>query len=176
MRERRIRKRTLCLAAAALVLTGTAGLGRAMAYFTTYVTAAGGYPVTLGYETEIEEEVNDMTKHIVISNTGDSDCYVRVKVFSGSQFEISFSNGGGWSQSDDGYWYYEEILPVGESTSELLAAITVPEDYTDTFNIVVVQECTPVLYHESGEPYADWEREVDTTTDIGTADGEELTQ
>lgn len=176
MRERRIRKRTFWLAAAALALVGIAGLDQAMAYFTTYVTASGGYPVTLGYETEIEEEVSDMTKRIVISNTGESDCYVRVKVFSGSQFEISFSSEAGWSQADDGYWYYDGVLPVGNSTSELLAAIAVPEGCTDTFNIVVVQECTPALYDEAGEPYADWERAVDTTTDIGTADGEELTQ
>lgn len=176
MKKRQIKKRTVCLAAAAFALLGTAGLGQAMGYFTTYVTAAGGYPVELGYETEIEENVTDMTKHIVISNTGETDCYVRVKVFSGSQFEIDFSSAGGWSLGEDGYWYYQEILPVGEDTSELLAAITVPEDYKDTFNIVVVQECTPVLYDQAGQPYADWERAADTTTDIGTADGEELTQ
>lgn len=178
MRKRRCFNRGVCAAAAALalVLVGTAGLREAMAYFTTYVRAAGGYTVTLGYETEIEEDVRDMTKHIVISNTGETDCYVRVKVFSGSTFDIAFSTEGGWSLADDGYWYYDSILPVGGNTSELLAAVTVPEDYTDTFNIVVVQECTPVLYDEAGEPYADWERAADTTTDIGTADGEELTQ
>lgn len=176
MKKRQIKKRTVCLAAAAFALLGTAGLGQAMGYFTTYVTAAGGYPVELGYETEIEEDVTDMTKHIVISNTGETDCYVRVKVFSGSQFEIDFSSAGGWSLGEYGYWYYQEILPVGEDTSELLAAITVPEDYKDTFNIVVVQECTPVLYDQAGQPYADWERAADTNTDIGTADGEELTQ
>ena len=36
-----------------------------------------------------------------------------------------------------------------------------------------MQECTPVLYDEDGSPYADWEKEADTTTDIGTAGGEE---
>lgn len=173
MREKRSSKKAFWLAAAALALVGTAGAGEAMAYFTTYVTAAGGYPVTLGYETEIEEDVSDMTKHVVITNTGETDCYVRVKVFSGSQFEIAYTPGSGWSQEADGYWYYSEILPAGESTSELLAKIQVPEGYTDTFNIVVVQECTPVLYDEGGQPYADWERKVDTTTDIGTAGGEE---
>ena len=84
--------------AGALLLLGSAGAGQAMAYFTTYVTAAGGHPVTLGYETQIEEEVENMTKHIVIANTGESDCYVRVKVFSGSQFPVSFS------QEADGPW------------------------------------------------------------------------
>lgn len=188
MKKRQIKKRTVCLAAAAFALLGTAGLGQAMGYFTTYVTAQGGYPVNLGYETEIEEGVSDMTKHIVISNTGETDCYVRVKVFSGSQFEVNFTNTEDWSLEADGYWYYNRILPAGESTpgeydseghvtsSSLQAFIQVPEDYKDTFNIVVVQECTPVLYDQAGQPYADWERAADTTTDIGTADGEELTQ
>lgn len=174
MKNRLFRSKIFWLAAAAPVLMGGVGIRESMAYFTTYVTAAGGYPVTLGSETEIEEDVSDMTKHIVISNTGESDCYVRVMVFGGSQFEISYNAGDGWYQSEDGYWYYDQILPVGENTSELLAAIEVPEDYTDPFNIVVIQECTPVLYDaESGEPYADWERTADTVTDIGLAGGEE---
>lgn len=174
MRKQVFRKKGFWLAAAALALVGAAGADEAMAYFTTNVTAAGGHPVTLGYETDIEEDVSDMTKHIVITNTGETDCYVRVKVFGGSQFEIAFTAGSGWSQEADGYWYYSEILPAGGETSELLAKIQVPEDYTDTFNIVVVQECTPVLYNEDGTPRpADWERTVSTTTDIGTAAGEE---
>ena len=82
MKKEFLRKKTpWLLAAAALLLAGGAGAGQAMAYFTTYVTAAGGHPVTLGYETQIEEDVEDMTKHIVIANTGESACYVRVKVF-----------------------------------------------------------------------------------------------
>lgn len=174
MRKDFLKKGIPWLAAAALILAGGAGVQEAMAYFTTYVTAAGGHPVTLGYETEIEEDVEDMTKHIVIANTGESDCYVRVKVFGGSQFPLTISPGEGWSQGADGYWYYDEILPVGEKTSVLLAAIEeIPEDYEGTFNIIVVQECTPVLYDEDGSPYADWEKEADTTTDIGTAGGEE---
>lgn len=174
MRKDFFRKRTVWLAAGALLLLGSAGAGQAMAYFTTYVTAAGGHPVALGYETRIEEEVENMTKHIVIANTGESDCYVRVRVFSGSQFHVSMTPGDGWSDGGDGFWYYDGILPVGEKTSELLAAIEdIPEDYEETFNIIVVQECTPVLYGEDGQPYADWDRKADTTTDIGTAGGEE---
>lgn len=175
MKKEFLRKKTpWLLAAAALLLAGGAGAGQAMAYFTTYVTAAGGHPVTLGYETQIEEDVENMTKHIVIANTGESACYVRVKVFGGSQFPVAFRPEGGWSQGEDGYWYYEDVLPVGEKTTTLLAAIEdIPEGYEETFNIIVVQECTPALYHEDGAPYADWEREADTTTDIGTAGGEE---
>lgn len=174
-----IKTKTFWFAAAAIALIGGASVHSAMAYFTTYVTAKGGHPVTLGTQTSIEEEVEDMTKHIVISNTGESECYVRVKVFSGSQYTIQFSGAVDeegnpyWSlNQEDGYWYYKDILAVGEETEELLAKIEFPEEWKESFDIVVIQECTPVLYDESGTPYADWNRVIDTKTDIGTANGE----
>lgn len=178
--KKMVKRRTFWLTAAALVLLGSVSVHQAMAYFTTYVTAKGGYPVTLGSSTSIEEKVEDMTKHIVLSNTGESECYVRVKIFSGSQIDMSCStstdDGGNpyWSLNEaDGYWYYKNILPVGGKTEELLAAITIPEEFKDSFDVIVVQECTPVSYQEDGTPYADWEKELDTRTDIGTAGGEE---
>ena len=73
----------------------------------------------------------------------------------------------------DGYWYYSDIVPVSGNTEELLAQIAIPEEYKESFNVVVVQECTPVLYEEDGTPYADWNRIADTRTDIGTADARE---
>lgn len=155
-------------ACGAAVLIGTSALPEAMAYFTTYVSAEGGYPVTLGNQTEIEETVSDMAKHIVIANTGETQCYVRVKVFGGSQFDIAYSGDAGWTLAEDGYWYYADALDVGGQTGELVAAVTVPEDYTQSFNIIVIQECTPVLYETDGTPYADWDRIADWTTDIGT--------
>ena len=49
----------------------------------------------------------------------------------------------------------------------------VPQEWKDSFNVVVVQECTPVLYTEDGTPYADWNKKIDTKTDIGTIVREE---
>lgn len=113
-----------------------------------------------------------MEKHIVLTNTGESDCFVRVKVFAGSQITLTMS-GSSWNQGEDGYWYYSDIVPVSGNTEELLAQIAIPEEYKESFNVVVVQECTPVLYEEDGTPYADWNRIADTRTDIGTADARE---
>lgn len=175
MKNGHLKKYAFRLAAvAAFALVMGAGIQSAMAYFTTYVTAEGGYEITLGSQTTVEEEVEDMTKHIVVSNTGENECYVRVKVFSGSRIEIVFSGDERWVyEEEDGYYYYEEIVPVGGSTEKLLASIEIPEDYTDEFNVIVVQECTAVLYTEEGTPYADWENVADTQTHIGTAQGEE---
>lgn len=170
--------KTIWLAAAAAVLTGSLCIQNAMAYFTTYVTARGGHPISLGTTTEVREEVQDMTKHIIIANSGEGDCWVRVRIFTGSQFQIAYSGAvdeaGGqyWTLDGDNYWYYKDIVPAGGETEVLLAKIEVPENYTESFDVVVVQESTPVLYREDGTPYADWDLKADTKTDIGTANGE----
>ena len=57
------------------------------------------------------------------------------------------------------YWYYDDVLPAGKTTEqELNITYKFPEgnDKPEEFNIVVIQECTPVLYKEDGTPYADW--------------------
>lgn len=166
MKDKRIR--TFCLGAAAMLLVGSLSIPEAMAYFTTYVRAEGGYEITLGSRTDIHEDVSDMTKEITIENTGKSECYARVRVFCGSRIEIAYEAEEGWSQQGDGYWYYDTILPAGGVSTALHAKIKLPsEDYKDSFNVIVVQECTPVLYKEDGTPYGDWSAVVDTKTDIG---------
>ena len=176
MKNKLLKSKIFWLAMVAVVFVGSVSVPSAMAYFTTYVEAQGGYEITLGDETEIEEDVKDMTKSISIKNTGETDCYVRVKVFCGSQLNITYSgavDGSGnqyWTLDNDGYWYYKDILKTGESSEVLNAKINLPEDYEDTFNVIVVQECTPVLYKEDGSTYADWNAKVDTKTDIGVAD------
>ena len=49
-----MKKRTLILAVLAVVLVLSSGIGSAIAYFTTYATARGGYVIHLGGKTEIE--------------------------------------------------------------------------------------------------------------------------
>lgn len=152
-----MKKKIIVLSAAALALTGSMTIRSAMAYFTTYASTQGGYELSLDPKTEIEENVEAMTKHIVIKNTGSSDCYVRVKVFCGSQFSIEYTDDSGkWSKGDGDYWYYSDIVPAGEETSELLVKIVVPEEYKEDFDVVVIQECAPVIYDEDGNPTVDW--------------------
>lgn len=173
--KRLLRTKTFWLTAAAVVLVGSMSIHEAMAYFTTYVTAKGGYPITLGSSSTVEEQVENMTKKITITNTGATECYVRVKVFSGDMVDISYSgavDGSGsayWIKNEsDGYWYYKDIVPAGGKTEVLQAKIQVAADYEESFDVIVIQECTPVLYNADGTPYADWERKLDTKTDIGT--------
>ena len=157
------RKGIITLAAAALFMTGALTLDHAVAYFTTYVSAGGSQIVHLGSQTEIFEEVSEMTKRISIENNSENDCFVRVKVFHSSQFEVTYSDEKNlWYLGKDDYWYYRPVLPAGERTERLDAKIILPENKEksfdrDSFNVVVVQECTPVVYDESGNPSANWD-------------------
>lgn len=165
----KLNKRPVILAAAALGLTATLTVGSAMAYFTTYSEAKGSVELNIGFtETEINETVDGEGKHIVISNIGDYDCFVRVRAF--STLELGYAASGDWRDGGDGYWYYDSVLPSGGSTEELLVTFEYPknteQDKVEEFNIIVIQECTPVVYDENGSPIADWNQVI-------TSDGTE---
>ena len=54
---RKLHKKPLIMAAAALALTGTLAVGSAMAYFTTYTTAGGGVTMNMGFTETIPNEI-----------------------------------------------------------------------------------------------------------------------
>ncbi|MCI9217556.1 MAG: hypothetical protein HFG95_10890 [Dorea sp.] len=179
-------KKVAAMSAAALGLVAALTIESSMAYFTTYVSAEGGHVVNIGARTEIQEEVSEMTKHITLLNTSDrGDCFVRLMVFYGAGVSVTYSDvegKGDWYDGGDGYWYYRPILPMGEKTSQLDVSIdttglvkpgtdpnTAAEYIKDKFNVVVVQECTPVLYDDDGKAYANWET---VYTDYQKASGE----
>lgn len=151
------------LIAAAVTLTASLSVGSALAYFTTYCTAEGSYTLDMGFpETDIDEEVYNNGKNITITNIGDYDCYVRVKVFAPDNIMTQIEANEGWIKGEgaDDYWYYTDVLSPEETTTMIrfeyelpmpgdgTAQDTRPED----INIVVVHECVPVIYDESGNP------------------------
>lgn len=159
----KLSKKTICLAAAAIALTGTLAVGSAYAYFTTYSEAKGNVVFQMGEtRTEPHEEVKKGKKIVSIENTGDYDCYIRVKAYAGNNYNLSYADGGSgkWYDGGDGYWYYKDILEAGSTSETVLVNIPkeLLEDITDEkdLNVIVIQECTPVQYDDNGEPYADW--------------------
>ena len=164
-------RRAAVLVAAALILTAGTTVGKAIAYFTTYVAAQGGKELELGFTTtEPMEEIKNGAKEIIIKNTGENDCYVRVKAFAGNQYTLTFAQGESdsrWTAGADGYYYWTEILPAGENgiTGTLKIKIDCGDATADSFNVIVVQECTPVPYGEDGKALSwdkvDWNREAD---------------
>lgn len=159
----KLSKKTICLAAAAVALTGTLAVGSAYAYFTTYSEAKGNVVFQMGEtRTEPHEKVKEGKKIVSIKNTGEYDCYIRVKAYAGNNYNLSYADGGSgkWYDGGDGYWYYKDILEAGSTSETVLVNIPkeLLEDITDEkdLNVIVIQECTPVQYDDNGEPYADW--------------------
>ena len=166
MRQKSKKVSSVLLAVLALVLVMSFHIGESMAYFTTYATAKGGYWITLGSSSEIREKMVEWDKYIQVENTGETTSYVRIKVFTGSAYELKYTDksSGKWTLAQDGYWYYSDPLEPGAMTGELVVSIKVPEELAASFNVTVIQESTPMLYDEEGTPYADWTMEADKTT------------
>lgn len=154
-------RNVIAMSAAALAMTAALSIQSSMAYFTTYVSAGGGGEVSLKVQTKIHEDVTNMTKHVTIENVEDNDCFVRVRAFYSGLVDIEYKNvegGNDWYDGEDGYWYYRPVLRAKSTSSALDVRIIVPEEFDkDTFNVVVVQECTPVIYDDDGNPGAEWD-------------------
>lgn len=177
-RKQSYRRRTALLALLALVLLFGTSLKDSLAYFTTYTTTRGSARLALGSRTELEEKIDRRTKQIQIENTGETDCFVRARIYAGSLLSLAESEivpeGGSrhWRKDADGWWYYEAILKPRELTNVLSVDIEVTRNMmdleVDNFNVVVVQESTPVLYREDGTPYADWNLSITSEEEAGS--------
>lgn len=152
------------LAAAAIVLPLTIGTGSALAYFTANTVAAGGAPVAVGTDTEIEEDVSSMTKHVTIKNSEDGGAvYVRAMAYTDSQHNLTYT-GTGWTKNGD-YYDYNSVLEPGATTSSLDIKIEAKPGTVETedFNVIVIYEQTPVEYvtdkdgNTTAKP-ADWSK------------------
>lgn len=166
--RKRFSKKLLCLTAAVTLLAGAFTIENAYAYFTTYAEAKGKVLFQMGaVSTRPHEEVKEGRKIVTIENTGDYDCYIRVKAYAGKNYELSYADGGSgkWSAGNDGYWYYSEILEAGSVSESVL--VQIPKELLEDIeeetqlNVVVIQECTPVQYDDDGQPYADWNMKLD---------------
>ncbi len=185
--------KVIAMSAAALGMTATLAIESSMAYFTTYVSAGGSLEVNLGAQTEIHEDVSLMTKHIQIANTSMiNDCFVRVKVLYGGDVTIGYPDSpdtpanenwytdGTVDENGFRYVYYRPILPASPDPEHpsltepaLDVKINLPEGFDrDNFNVVVVQECTPVVYDESGNATANWEEVYSEYEEIEDNSGE----
>lgn len=146
----------LCVAA----LTGTA-----LAYFSDKTTASGEHPITLGYSTEINEEMDDLDKSISVVNTGQTEVMVRVQLFysNANGVTVTVAGANGWTEEVDAIsgahvWYYDRVLAPGSSTPVLKATVKADlEQLPTNFDVIVVSQSSPAVYDADGNPYGyDW--------------------
>ena len=159
-----------------------ARVDKAGAYFTTYATAKGGYPIKLGDTTTIHDDYVGGYKVINIENTGDYNAvWVRVKAITGEEYEslLDYSErDSNWSDADgDGWYRFKKPLGPGEATGSFVDSqnyngfvINVKEvleqDLPEgtNINVDVVYETVPVRYNADGSAEdwteADWSGSV----------------
>ena len=120
-------------------------------------------------KTEVNETPDGANKVISVTNTGDVDAMVRVKVFDPQidGVELTFEAAPGWTQAvsdnDEGWWYYTEPVAPKASTPALKALVTVDtEKVAHGFDVAVVQQCSSARAFEAGQPllgtFADGEK------------------
>ena len=144
-----MKTRKIILPALAVILVIGLAVGTAIAYFTAHTEATGGVPVALGAKTEIEESIKDLDKVITISNKGPESVWVRAKAY--SAYELTYK-GEGWSEGEDDFYVYGDIVEAGQTADTLTVSITAPTDeVTEEFNVIVIYECTKVMYDENGD-------------------------
>lgn len=151
-------------------LAATLALGSAVlpaaAYLTGNASASALVPVApLVLHTTLVEDVTGLQKVVTITaDEGYAPVWVRVMVLQGETFDVSVG-GDGWTQDGD-WWYYDEPLQPGESAKPIVATV---EDIPggdkaladESFNVVVIHECSPVLYNADGSEYANWDLMLD---------------
>jgi len=93
-----------------------------------------------------------ISKTVRVKNTGNGDCYVRIKaVFShsltGDKCTVDWNTTAFTYNSSDGYWYYNRILSTGETTPALMTTITIGRDIPT--GIEDLPEIKLIVYAES---------------------------
>ena len=160
-------------------LAATLALGSvvlpAAAYLTGNALATGTAPVApLALSTTLNETVDEDSpvKHVTITaDTDSAPVWVRVMVLQGETFGATIG-GDGWTQDGD-WWYYDSPLQPGETANELTVSVdNIPGGAKaladESFNVIVIHECAPVLYDEDGvEKEAKWDLPLDNGENQG---------
>lgn len=139
-----MRKKTVLLAAIAVMLAAIAAVGASLAYFTDQKTAMNTF--TIGsVKIELTEpgwkDGAQLTPGIpaekdpTVANTGLTPCLVRVRVQWPQGAALSYRTDGetgrlgdGWLDGGDGYFYYVQPLAAGAATDALFDEIVLSTD------------------------------------------------
>ena len=147
------KRKGLMIIAASLLLIGAVSVKPAMAYFTDTHQASGA---VLGkYEITPHEEVQGLTKVISVENTGDYPVYARVQLFAGSTVDLIFEadKSSGWTKGLDGFYYYNNKLDAGQTSTQLYVQVDPNGQEAESFNVVVVEEAA--MIDAAGNPQWD---------------------
>ncbi len=163
-------KRKIVLLALAVCMVAILAVGGTLAYFTAEDDATNTFTVgnvkidltepnwnTSGSEDALEVYPTEpLAKDPTVTNTGANPCFVRISVTGWDCLapagDITYRTdyvtgklGDNWVLHTDGYFYYNKVLAVGETTDALFDQIVIPSDLENgdaetEFNLVVTAE------------------------------------
>ena len=119
------------------------------AYFTDYDRASGKTGLSLGWETNIKEEMDGNNKSITIENIGETDTIIRVRVFAGDFVTVEDRGLEKYWKQEGDWWYYDRILAPGQETTELYAEVKAADAGADDFEVTVVHESARTVYENN---------------------------
>jgi hypothetical protein len=136
----KLNKRSVALLISLAVLL-TAAVGATLAYILDKTD-----PVVNSFTpSRVACEVTENGDVYTVSNTGDTQCYVRVAVvvtqqnngvISAVNPKYAITPGDNWKLGTDGYYYYTKPLAVGEDTLGITVTVTAADGYTASVEIV----------------------------------------
>lgn len=160
-------KKKIFSIALAASLAAVAVVGSSLAYFTDKDEKAntltiGNVDITLtepGWDATGKEEAKEMypgeavAKDPTVTNNGKNPAFVRVKVEWPENVDLSYRTdyvdnklGDNWVDGKDGYFYYNKVLGLNETTDALFDQIVLG---TDTMNGDATTEYGVVVYAEA---------------------------
>ena len=130
------------------------------AYLSSEVKATGSVKYNIKYANAkiTMDTVSELKRNIKITNTGNTSCYVRIRIIGTDNIGIAYSsNNNGedrWTDGGDGFWYYEKVLEPGESTINLEIEVYIYDSQVENkIDCPIVAEATEIIYQpQSQEP------------------------
>lgn len=144
--ERKPRRGTKRLSTLLLsvILVATIAVGGTVAYLVTQDAPITNTFTPSHVNCEVTENFNGTVKsNVNVTNTGDTDAYIRVKLVTyrvnedgqhigGTATIPPFAPGANWAKHIDGYYYYTlPVAPDQKPANDLIDSITLEDNYDD---------------------------------------------
>ena len=127
-----------------VILMVTIAVGGTVAYLVTQDEPITNTFTPSHVTCKVDENFDGKTKtNVNVTNTGDTEAYIRVKLVTyrvneanqhigGTATIPAFDPGTHWVKHNDGYYYYTlPVKPNEQPTSDLISSITLKDSYTD---------------------------------------------
>lgn len=124
-----------------------------------YAGNGGGAVVDLGANICINQKSENSSEMNVQNTSSTNETWVRIKIFATPNANYSvdrLEKNNNWEKNiTDEYYYYLPVLsPNGETTT--FTVMPEQDGFHDEVKTIIVAECTPIIYDEDANSYADW--------------------